>query len=679
MKRIERFRIFVLLLLAMGILLAVCEAGARQVQNLNQGWRFQYGASFEARRVDYDDAGWENVELPHTFNAADGSDGGGYRRGPGWYRLRFKLDASASAPQRTYLYFDGSSMVTTVWLNGRELGKHWSATSSFCMDATEALKAGSENVLVVRADNTWRDDVPSREGDFTVYGGLYRRVRLVSVSEPSLDLLDRSGPGFYLTTSEVSKEKARVRARIRIRQHEKRGRQIEVVFKLTDASGVQVGIVRRGIRTRKGVEETILEMTVQKPHLWDGVLDPYLYHTVVEIWRGEELIDHVEQPLGFRTYSFDPMRGFILNGKAYELRGANLHQDREGKGWAINDGDREEDLRILREMGANYVRLVHYQHDASMLDLCDRMGFVVWAEHSLIGKVTNKKAYRTRALEQMRELIRRDFNHPSIVMWGVGNEVQANNAPHASRLLERLAQIVKEEDPARPSVLATCFDEAPGSYGVDLLGHNKYFGWYYGIFADFPRWLDEQRAKNVSLCQGMSEYGAGAGTLTHREEPKALDHSEEWLSLFHEAYWNTLRERPWVWCKTVWQMFDSASDGRNEGEKPGINDKGLVTRDRKVRKDAYYWYQAQWTDKPMVYITSRRFTPRKQAKVEVKVYTNCDRVRLFLNGKPMGERKAAGRIANWKVSLRRGDNQVSVEGVKANRVVKDACRWKLDL
>jgi hypothetical protein len=658
--------------------LHAAESGMRQVQELDRGWRFRYDAPGGAKEPDFDDSSWEKVNVPHTFNADDGARGGGYRRGPGWYRTRFS--ASSLASRRAYLFFDGSSSVTTVWLNGRELGTHWSATSSFCFDATEALKDGGENLLVVRADNTWRDDVPPIEGDFTIFGGLYRRVRLVFASDPSLDFLDFSGPGLYLTTPEVSKEEGRVRARIRVRNNGKKTLKVVVILKLTDAQGLPVGTVRKDHMAEKGVSEAVLELVVKKPRLWNGVKDPALYRAAAEVWSEDRRIDRVEQPLGFRTFSFDPQKGFILNGIPYDLHGANMHQDREGKGWAITAADREEDLRLLLAMGGTFVRLAHYQHDPTMLDLCDRLGVVVWAEHGLVNKVTPKQAFADRAMTQMRELIRRDFNHPSVFMWGIGNEVQAlvqKNQP-AVKLLERLSALVKEEDPSRPSVLATSYSETPGTYGVDLVAHNQYHGWYHDTFADFAVWLDAQRAKAPDKCQGMSEYGAGAGANIHRDDPKIMDHSEEWQALFHEAYWRTLRDRPWVFCKAVWNMFDFASDGRNEGEKPGINDKGLVTRDRKTPKDAYFWYQANWTEKPMVYVTSRRFTPRVRAATEVKVYSNCDRVSLTLNGKPAGEKRVNDHVARWQIVLRAGVNHVSVEGVKDKRKVKDFCTWTLE-
>jgi beta-galactosidase len=393
------------------------------------------------------------------------------------------------------------------------------------------------------------------------------------------------------------------------------------------------------------------------------------------VWTEGIIQDRVTQTLGFRTFSFDSGKGFLLNGRTYDLLGANIHQDREGKGWALTHADREEDLKLLLGMGGTFVRLVHFQHDEDMYDLCDRLGLVVWAEHGLVNTVSPKKEFSERALLQLTELIRQDYNHPSIVMWGIGNEVQTHKPSCAKKLMERLARRVKAEDPVRPSVLATCFSEVPGTFGVDLVGHNQYFGWYHGTFEDLPKWLDEQHAKAPDKCQGMSEYGAGAGVKTHSAAPKPQDHSEEYQALFHEAYWKALRARPWVWCKAVWQMFDSASDGRNEGEKPGINDKGLVTRDRKVKKDAYFWYKANWNPEPMLYITSRRFTLRTEPAAVVKVYSNCDKVTLTLNGRPVGTKSVKDRVARWNVVLGQGSNQIAISGANKGVRVKDSCTW----
>jgi beta-galactosidase len=650
----------------------------RRIVSLSRAFRFRLAAEGETgfEAADFDDQSWPTVDLPHTWNAEDGTSKA-FHRGVGWYRLHFKTPPEAEG-RRTYLRFAGVSMVSTVWLNGRELGTHWGANSAFCYDATAALQATADNVLVVRADNSWRDDVPPREGDFTIFGGIYREVSLVMASPVSIDLLDCASPGVYLTTPEATRERGVLRLRARVRNTKAEEARATIAVAVLDPTGRLVQRAQVERRVPFGVTEASIELTIDKPRLWQGRADPYLYTTVVEIRAGGVVVDRLRQPLGFRTFEVDPERGFLLNGQPYDLHGANLHQDREGVGWAMSPEEREQDFQLLGEIGATFVRLVHYQHDQPAYDLADRLGLVVWAEHGLVNTVGESPVFAERAALQLTELIRQSYNHPSIVAWGIGNEVQTQKTPAAPRLLERLASLVKSEDPSRPSALATCFDEPAGAYGVDLMAHNKYFGWYAGTLTDFPIWLDAQRSKNPALPMGVSEYGAGAGPRLHSSSPKAMDHTEEYQSLFHEAYWRALARRPWVWCKTVWQMFDAASASRHEGENMGINDKGLVTRDRKIRKDAFFWYKANWTEEPFVHVTSKRFTPRSDGQTEVKVYSNCDEAELQHNGRSLGVRRIDDHIALWShVELSPGDNRIDVTARCRGVEVTDSCSWLL--
>lgn len=651
----------------------------RRVQDLNSGWRFQFGAPETAKDTTFDDKSWEKVEVPHTWNAVDGADGGGdYKRGAGWYRLGFQAPA-LPAGRRAYLCFEGVNTVATVWLNGKELGTHYGGYSGFRFDATSILKPGAQNLVVVKADNSFRLDVPTLEGDFTFFGGLYRKVSLLTVPDLSLDLMDQGGPGVYLTTPIVTRDEALVHVRVKVRNSGKTARKASVHFRVLDEKGGLAAEVSLEDRTvPSGVTEFELGASVPKPRLWNGLSDPYLYRAVVEISSDGKPADLLEQPLGIRTFGFDPEKGFILNGKPYGLHGVNLHQEREGKGYAASDTDRDEDLALIGEIGATFVRLAHYQHPQHTYDLCDRMGMVVWAEHALVNKVSSDPLFSERAVAQLIELIRQNYNHPSIVVWGIGNEVQTHEPPEAKVLLTRLAEVVKAEDPTRKSTIATDKDEAGGAYGTETIAHNKYFGWYYKDFPDLPKWLDEQRAKAPRIPMGISEYGAGAGPSIHSSSPKNQDHSEEYQCLFHEAYWKAMKERPWLWCTAVWNMFDFASDGRNEGERPGVNDKGLVTRDRKVRKDPFFWYKAHWTEEPLVYITGRRFIARTEKRTDIKVYSNCGKVTLVLNGKFLGDRKVEDRIAIWKdVQLALGGNRVEASSREGDFEVIDSCEWEL--
>jgi beta-galactosidase len=567
------------------------------------------------------------------------------------------------------------SQLATVWLNAHKLGTHASGTSAFAYDVSEILLPGEENLLAVRADNSVQSDLPPLSGDFTLCGGIHREVSLVQLSSLAVDALDYASPGVYLTAPELSPERGLLRARVRVRNSSHSARPALIHLSVQDADGRLVAATSQPHLAPPDVSEVVLTLAVTRPTLWQGRSAPYLYRVRIEIGESARTTDRIEQAFGFRSFTVDPERGFLLNGRPYELHGAALHQDFEGKGWAISRQDRERDFQLLMELGATFVRLVHYQHDPHAYELADRLGLLVWAEHALVNQVSPDPVFAERASVQLTELIRQGHNHPSIVVWGIGNEVQPHQPP-AVELLKRLSSLVKREDPSRPSALATCFDEPAGAYGVELLAHNKYFGWYLGKVADFPVWLDAQRAKNRALPMGISEYGAGAGIGIHSADPEPLDHSEEYQSLFHEAYWRALRERSWLWCKVIWNLFDFASAGRKEGERLGINDKGLVTRDRSIKKDAFYWYQANWTEEPMVHLTGRRFSPRYQPMISVKAYSNCELAELFVGDRGMGRIAVIDHVAHWpEVALELGENRVRVTAYRGNASVCDACTW----
>lgn len=654
------------------------EAVGRRIIPLREGWRFHFGETPGAQIPAFDDRAWETVAVPHTWNTED-TTSPQLRRGPGWYRRRFATPELGRG-ERVYLDFRAVSLVATVWLNGRLLGTHENGFAAFRFDATEVLRSDGDNQLVVLADTTWRDDLPPREGDFSLCGGIYREVSLLITPAVAIDPSDHAGPGVYLTTPEIGADSATLRARVLVRNTLDRPQALTVQLALLDATGALVGQASVKHLARSGGSEAALELVVGNPRRWNGRKDPYLYSarvTLVPDSADAVALDTVIQPVGFRTFRIDPERGFILNDEPYDLRGVNLHQERPGKSWAVSAADHEQDYRLILEMGVTFVRAVHYQHDEFEHVLADRLGLVTWAEHALVNTVSANPRFAERCALQLRELIRQNFNHPSIMFWGVGNEVQTNK-PSAKPLLELLTREVRLEDPGRLSTLATNYAEPVGAYGLDSVAHNQYHGWYRNTAEEFATWLDAQRAKTPGQSLGMSEYGAGAGISTHSAAPVKQDHSEEYQAYYHEVYWRTLRARPWVWCKAIWVMFDFASAGRKEGELPGINDKGLVTRDRLTRKDAFYWYQANWTEAPMVHITSGRFTARIAAETDVKIYSNAPVVELWLNGRSLGARRVDDRIARWPgVVLSPGENRIEAVAQAGGTEVRDACLWTL--
>ncbi|HEX6765164.1 MAG TPA: glycoside hydrolase family 2 TIM barrel-domain containing protein, partial [Polyangiaceae bacterium] len=424
--------------------------------------------------------------------------------------------------------------------------------------------------------------------------------------------------------------------------------------------------------------------TIANPHLWNGIADPYVYQAYAEVRVGTTLVDWVNVPLGFRFYSVDPAQGFLLNGRYLDLHGVNRHQDRLGMGWAITNREHDEDMALIREIGATVIRLSHYEQSQYFHELADRAGIALWAEIPLVNAITDSAAFRNNATQQMTELIRQNYNHPAILFWGIGNEQRSDNTP-TNDLLTSLAALVRTEDPTRLSTYAQCCTSDTGGLPAhsDVVGYNTYYGWYdaFGTAAQFGAWADNLHAQRPTWKIGISEYGAGAGITQHAENPVQPDpygtpHPEEWQNLVHETHWKQMKTRPWLWSKIIWNMFDFAVDSRNEGDTPGRNDKGLVTYDRRTRKDAFFWYKANWSTSPVVYITSRRFTPRTAATTTVKVYSNLDSVTLTVNGTARGAMTSTDHIFQWtNVPLVAGQNTVQAAGTSGATTAMDSVTW----
>ncbi|HXU00738.1 MAG TPA: glycoside hydrolase family 2 TIM barrel-domain containing protein, partial [Polyangia bacterium] len=418
------------------------------------------------------------------------------------------------------------------------------------------------------------------------------------------------------------------------------------------------------------------------PHLWNGVADPYLYTVYAEVRVGGAVTDVVAVPFGFRSFSVDAAQGFSLNGQYLDLHGVNRHQDRLNMGWAIGDAQHDEDMALIREMGANFVRLSHYEHAEHFHDLADRAGIVLWAEIPLVNENTNSVDFINNAVQQMTELIRQNYNHPSVVFWGIGNE-QRSDDNVTNNLLTALNTLVHQEDPYRLSTYAQCCTSDTGGLPAhsDVVGYNAYYGWYDGTADQFGAWADNLHAAKPTWKIGISEYGAGAGITQHADNPTRPDpygtpHPEEWQNLVHESHWKQMKTRRYLWVKSIWNMFDFAVDSRNEGDTPGRNDKGLVTYDRKTRKDAFFWYKANWSTTPFVYITSRRFNPRTTPTVTVKVYSNMDSVRLQVNGTTIGTSTGSDHIFQWtNVALAAGANNVVATGTSGTTTATDTVTW----
>jgi beta-galactosidase len=669
------------------ILATVSQACSSQTSRLDTGWKFKLGDPVGAERIDFDDHDWQKVVIPHNWGWEQAQKGDDYYRGPGWYRR--SLDVGAPKKGRRYfLRFEAAGSVADVYLNGKLLGQHRGAFGAFCFEITKDFSTNGHNILAVRASNAPEPHIAPLSGDFNVFGGLYRPVHLIETADICFGLTDHGSPGVAWYQTSVTNERALLDVKPWISNGTKRNDTLKLVAIVTDVSGKSVATTEKQIPVVPQVTSPFsLRLEIPQPHLWNGREDPYLYKAIVEL-RSEDgsLIDVVEQPLGLRFYSVDPERGFFLNGRPYHLHGVNRHQDRPDKGWAISEAEQEQDINLIKEIGCTVVRCAHYQHSDFFYSLCDSAGILVWAELPQVNEINPTPQFEEASGNQLLDLIRQNVNHPSIFVWSLFNELWPGR-PDPHRELEDLNIVAHGEDPTRPTIAATATEQLPQMNRIpDLLGWNIYAGWYpsWGARESFGAVLDRGRAISKSGGFCVSEYGAGANTNQHEQnsqQPKTDGqwHPEEWQALVHEAAWAAMKARPFVWGTFVWNMFDFTSNTRREGGVPGRNDKGLVTYDRKIKKDAFFYYKANWSEEPTLYLTSRRFTERTNAITDVKVYSNAADVELFINGTLIGKKSVATDcIFKWQnVTLRPGENHVEVRASSSGRHLTDACVWTL--
>ncbi|WP_222598423.1 glycoside hydrolase family 2 protein [Lentzea tibetensis] len=688
-----RTRLSVLLLLSTMLVGAPAASAyeppaTRQHVGLDAGWRFVRSDVAGAETPGFNDSAWTPVTVPHTWNASDGQDGGSnYHRGIGWYRKHF-TPPSSLAGKRLWLQFDGVNQVADVWVNGVRLGQHRGGFAAFRFDATSAVKPGQDNVIAVKADNAAKPDVAPLSADFTFFGGIYRSVSLTAVDPLGIRMGDFGGPGVYLRQRALSDESARVEVTTKAWNNNATTKRVEVRTVVADQTGTIVGettAATRSVNAATGFD-TAQTITIPRPHRWHGKTDPYRYRASVEIIDADigDVTDVVTQPLGLRTTAVDANTGFSLNGRSVRLHGVNAHQDRLNQGWAVTPAQQRQDFDLMDEMGVNALRTAHYQQSEDVYDLADERGYVVWTEIPLVNEVTDSAAFRANAQQQLLEMIRQNFNHPSIAFWGVGNEQKTSNAA-TNNLLRDLAAAVRAEDSGRHSTYASHLGDLDAvSSHTELAAYNKYFGWYNNSSTGPGGWADRLHASDPARKIALSEYGAGGSINQHEENPRppvttSRWHPEEYQTLVHENSWAQLRTREYLWGTFVWNMFDFAVDSRSEGDTLGRNDKGLVTYDRATRKDAFYLYKANWTTTPFVHLNSARWVQRTTAATTVRAYGTTDTVQLILNGQAVGAPKppAADHICAWPITLRPGVNTVTITGTRDGRTYTDTATWTL--
>ena len=602
----------------------------RQIYTINQNWTFQKNCSEVPETIS---SQWEIVNIPHTWNAKDGQDGGNdYFRGTSCYA---KQITKSELPEcdKYYIEINGANSSADLFVNGNKMAHHDGGYSTWRVDITEALR--EENIIGILVDNTANEMVYPQTADFTFYGGLYRNVNIICVPETHFELEDYGSPGIHVTpVMDGANAKVEVKSYVsNVLQED------QILYQVLDASGNLIEKNNNG------------SFLIEDAHLWNGRKDPYLYTAIAQIIRNGEILDQVSARFGCRSFEIHPEKGFILNGEEYPLRGVSRHQDRWEIGNALLPEHHKEDMELICEVGANTIRLAHYQHDQYFYDLCDEYGMVIWAEIPYISR--HMPDGNENTVTQMKELIIQNYNHPSIVVWGLSNEITMDGAkdPDMIRQHHILNDLVHEMDKTRPTVIACismCGIDEEYVHIPDVVSYNHYFGWYGGSHEEYGPWFDKFHEKYPNTPIGISEYGCEALNW-HNSKPEAGDYSEEYQAVYHESLIRQLFTRPYLWATHVWNMFDFGADARAEGGENGQNHKGLVTIDRKYKKDAFYAYKAWLSDEPFVHLCGKRYVDRVEDVTKVTVYSNLPEVELFANGESVGKKKAEDHFFYFEV------------------------------
>lgn len=621
----------------------------RKIFNMNQNWQFIQKDVGLPSEFPTD---WLKIDLPHTWNAVDGHDGNGsYDKGRYWYAKSFATPKQAFGGDRIFVEVLAAGQQATVYVNGTEVTYHEGGYSAFRADITKLCKEDGNNLLVIACSNEYKENVYPQSADFTFYGGLYRGVNLISVPETHFDLEYYGGPGIQVTAAPCECGGAEFEIVTYVKNADE---NFTVQYSIQDAMGNEVGAACRP------ANDTKVKIYVPDAKKWE-IDTPYLYRVTAVLQRRNEEFDEIFTQAGVRSFSCDPNKGFIINGVQTPLRGVSRHQDQLYKGNALTREDHYKDARIIKELGANTIRLAHYQHSQDFYDACDELGFVVWAEIPFISVMNKDPEAHQNCISQLRELIIQNYNHPSICFWGISNEILIGGI--SEQLVENhkeLNKLAKELDPTRLTTIAHVSMtpvESPMHHITDVISYNHYFGWYGGKMEDNGPWLDMFHAKHPNLCLGVSEYGCEGIVTYHGPNPACKDYSEEYQALYHEHMAKVFEERPWIWSTHVWNMFDFGCAARDEGGVSGRNNKGLVTMDRKTKKDSYYIYKAYWNKEPMVHVCGRRYAQRAGEITEIRVYSNQPEVILYLNGKKAGE-LSADKVFVFHVALQDGQNTV---------------------
>ena len=647
---------------------------------LNENWMFRFSHQVQFKSE-------ERVNLPHTWNSGDALSGKqDYYRGMGNYTKTLFVKPEWKG-KRLFLRFEGVNTIANVFINDVHIGEHRGGYGAFVFEITDKVKYDADNRILVKVNNALQQDVMPLVGDFNFYGGIYRDVNLIITDPVNISLTDYASPGVYLIQNKVTKEQADVKAKVLVSNGSAKVQPVKVDIKIWEDDKL---VQQQDIKVTVDANDwatTGMDLTIRNPRLWNGRKDPFMYKAEISLLSEGQIIDRIVQPLGLRYYHVDAEKGFFLNGEHLKLKGVCRHQDRAERGNALYKMHHDEDAAIMVEMGANAVRLAHYPQATYFYDLMDKYGIVTWAEIPQIGPggyqdqgYINQPSFRENGKEQLKELIRQHYNHPSICFWGLFNELKTIG-DNPTEYIEELNDLAHQEDPTRLTTSASflSYDDDINKV-TDVIAWNQYFGWYGGSPSDMRKWLD---ANHPEYKIAISEYGAGASIYHQQDSVKrgiasGWWHPENYQTYYHIGNWKALAERPFVWGSFIWNLFDFGAAHRVEGDRPGINDKGLVTFDRKVKKDAFYFYKANWnTEEPFVYITNRRHRDRSLAVTDIMIFSNQPEVELFVNGKSLGRQKPDEYATfKWKgVALQDGENTIEARSTQKKNPVNDKVVW----
>ncbi|MDZ8120242.1 glycoside hydrolase family 2 protein [Pontiella agarivorans] len=660
------------------ILLVTCHQVMAAKLGINDGWLFQKGEVVGAEAVEFDSSDWEAVELPHTYNPSGSEEI--YREqqeavqyvGPAWYRKNLFVD-QAQKGKRLFLRFDAAYLRSDVFLNGEKIGRHDGGFSAFCYEITGQVNYGADNVIAVRVNNEFNDAITPLGGGYLKFGGITRPVWLIEKPQVCISPVHYASSGVYCRQLDVSPERAELEIDTVLNAPAGAGGKYKVVCTIKDSSGTAVAKESRNVKVKAGEQWTVtVPMEVMKPSLWNGLENPALYQLSVELQLKGKTVDQVDVTTGFKTVAVDRDKGFFLNGKSYPLYGCAQHQYYPGVGSAMRAEHFERDAEIMEDLGMNAVRLSHYPHSEYRFDLCDKAGIVVFTEMALINLFNGSEAYTANCEQQLKEMIYQLYNHPSVAIWGLYNELRSDEWKGFNGLefLAGLNRTAKEIDPAR----LTCgvsWKAGERNDIPDINGWNRYQGWYWNAYEGGPSdfsWIDTMRDEFPNRKLGITEYGAGAAS-NHFDEHRRIApynkdqfHPQDFYNWSHEEHWAAMQQRPWLWGTFIWTLSEFLVPNYDQGRATFLHDKGLVGEDRKQFKDAFFFYKANWNPEPMLHLCDKRFDVRLLDTAEITAYSNLDEVELIVNGTSMGKiTDAEYGIHRWnKVPLKSGENKITV-------------------